>query len=47
MPLHSLFNGEKTIRKKEWVLSEEIADSLLRLPLHAYLTVEDIEYVVE
>ncbi len=46
MPLHRSFMG-KNYTQERMILSEEIADSLLRLPLHAYLTVEDIEYVVD
>ena len=44
MPLHRSLMG-KNYTQEVFGLSEEIADSLLRLPLHAYLTVEDIEYV--
>ena len=42
MPLHCSLMG-KNYAQESLDLSEEIADSLLRLPLHSYLTIEDVE----
>ena len=49
VPLHSSPYGQKALgyRRGDFPITERAAASLVRLPLHTQLTMEDIEFILK